>query len=259
MARSLWTGAIAFGLVNIPIKIYSAVHDSALDLDMLDSKDHSAIRYKRVNESTGREVAYENIVKGYLLNDHYVVLEPDDFVSADAKKTQTIEIQNFVNISDIDTIYYEHPYYLAPDKTSARSYALLRDALTQSKKVGVATFVFRNKEVLAIVKPYGKVLVLNKIRFDEEIRDVSEIDAPAASRNKSNELSMAMKLIDQQTTKFNIGKFKDTYTAKLLKIIRAKDKGKKTSKPNLKVVHTKSDELMTALKASLGTKKRKAS
>jgi DNA end-binding protein Ku len=136
---------------------------------------------------------------------------------------------------------------------------LLRDALAQSKKVGVATFVFRNKEALAIVKPYQKVIVLNRIRFEEEIRDMKEIDVPATSKGKSTEMSMALKLIDQQTTKFNIAKFKDTYTDKLMKIIRAKSKGKITPKPALKVVHTKSDDLMEALKASIGKKKRKAS
>jgi DNA end-binding protein Ku len=258
MARSLWTGSIAFGLVNIPVKIHSAVKESSLDLDMLDSRDHQAIKFKRVNERTGKEVKYEDIVKGYLVNDRYVVLDPEDFVNADAEKTQTIDIKSFVKESDIDSIYYEQPYYLAPDKTSARPYALLRDALALSKKVGIATFVFRNKEALAAIKAYGKVLVLNRIRFEEEIREPEEVKTPAVSRRKSAEMTMALKLIEQQTTRFTISRYKDSYTAKLMKIIRAKAKGKTTPKATLKVVHTKSSDLAEALKASL-VKKRKAS
>jgi DNA end-binding protein Ku len=258
MPHSLWTGSIAFGLVNIPVKIHSAVKESSLDLDMLDASDHRAIKYKRVNERTGKEVKYEDIVKGYMVQDRYVILEPEDFISADAEKTQTIDIQSFVSESEIDSIYFEHPYYLAPDKRAERPYALLRDALAHSKKVGVATFVFRNKESLAVIKAYGKVLLLNRIRFEEEIRDLDEIKTPATSRGKSSEMTMALRLIEQQTTKFNISKYKDTYTAKLLKIIRAKVKGKTTPKPSLKVVHTKGDDLAAALKASLG-KRRKAS
>ncbi len=261
MPRSLWTGAISFGLVNIPIKIFSAVQDSSLDLDMLDSKDLSGIKFKRVNEKTGKEVKYENIVKGYFLNDRYVVLEPDDFVNADAEKTQTIDIQNFVEESEIDNIYYEQPYYLEPGKNAEKSYGILRDALKKSKKAGIATFVFRNKEALALVRPFGKILMLNKIRFQEEIRETSDIKTPAAITGRSQELSMALKLIDHLTTKFNISKYKDTYTAKLLKIIKAKSKGKLKPVQKMKVVHTKGNDLMDALKASLGTgtKRKKAS
>ena len=131
MPRSLWTGSISFGLVNIPVKIVSAVTDSSLDLDMLDSKDHSNIKFKRVNEKTGREVKYEDIVKGYMIDNRYVVLDPEDFVNADAEKTQTIDIQSFVKESDINSIYYEQPYYLEPDKNAAKSYGILRDALVR--------------------------------------------------------------------------------------------------------------------------------
>ena len=170
--RPIWTGAITFGLINIPVKLFSAVHDSALDLDMLDSRDHSHIKFKRVNENTGKEVPYKEIVKAYLYHDKYVVLDADDFVAADAKKTKTIEILNFVNESEIDTMYYEQPYYLEPDKYGAKAYALLRDALAASGRVGVATFVMRNKEGLAVITPRDKAIVLNRIRFEEEIRMV---------------------------------------------------------------------------------------
>jgi DNA end-binding protein Ku len=260
MPRSIWTGSISFGLINIPVKLYSAVQESTLDLDMLDSKDHSHIKFKRVNEHTGKEVPYKSIVKGYKVNDEYVILEPEDFENADAKKTKTIEILNFVKEAEIDSIYYEQPYYLEPDKSGEKAYGLLRDALASSKKVGVTTFVMRNKEALAILKPYDKVIVLNRIRFEEEIRDATDIKTPAVSSTKSREQTMAIKLIEQLTEKFDIAKYKDTYTSKLLKTIKDKAKsGKKTSPvKKMRVVHTKNDDLMSALQASLSGK-RKAS
>lgn len=256
MPRSLWTGAISFGLVNIPVKLVSAVKDSTLDLDMLDSRDHSNIRFKRVNENTGREVNYDDIVRGYKVNDKYVVLEKGDFENADVEKTKTVDIQSFVNEDEIESIYFEQPYYLQPDKSGEKAYGILRDALRQSKKVGLATFVLRNKEGLVVIKPYGKVLVLNRIRFEEEIRDTKGIETPPVLKAKSPELTMAIKLIDQLTEKFDISKYKDTYTDKLLKIIKAKAHGKSKPRPKLKVVHKQTGDLMEALKASLGKRKK---
>lgn len=257
--RPIWTGSISFGLINIPVKLFSAVQESTLDLDMLDSKDHSHIKFKRVNETTGKEVEYADIVKGYKVDDNYVILEDADFEAADAEKTKTIEIINFVNEKEIDSIYYEQPYYLEPDKAAHKAYALLRDALKSSGKVGVTTFVLRNKEGLAILKPYNNVIVLNRIRFTQEIRETSELKLPPVSKTKTKEMDMADKLIDQLTEKFDIVKFKDTYTAKLLKIIKDKSKGKKITTPKMIVVHKHSDNLMEMLKASLAGKKSKAS
>jgi DNA end-binding protein Ku len=256
--RSIWTGSISFGLINIPVKIFPAVQESSLDLDMLDSKDHSNIKFKRVNENTGKEVAYENIVKGYKMDGGYVVLEDEDFEAADAVKTKMIEIINFVDEQEIDSLYYEQPYYLEPEESAMTAYALLRDALQLSGKVGVTTFVLRNKEGLAILKPYKNVIVLNRIRFSQEIREPSELKLPPVSKNKTKEMDMANKLVAQLTEKFNIEKYKDTYTAKLLKIIKEKSKGKKITVPKMKVVHKQSDNLMEMLKASLGTTKRKS-
>lgn len=256
--HSIWTGTISFGLINIPVKLFPAVQESTLDLDMLDSKDHSNIKFKRVNESTGKEVAYENIVKGYKLEKGYVILEDEDFEAADAIKTKTIEIINFVNEQEIDSIYYEQPYYLEPEKSAMKAYALLRDALQLSGKVGVTTFVLKNKEGLAILKPYKNVIVLNRIRFSQELRDPSELKLPPVSKTKSKEMDMADKLVNQLTEKFNIAKYKDTYTSKLLKIIKEKSKGKKVSIPKTKTVHKQSDNLMNMLKASLSPKKSKS-
>lgn len=255
--RPIWTGSISFGLINIPISLYSAVHESQLDLDMLDAKDHSNIKFKRVNENTGKEVGYGDIVKGYKVNDAYVILEDKDFEAADAEKTKTIDIINFVNEEEIDSIYYEQPYYLEPDKPAQKAYALLRDALEASGKVGVTSFVMRNKEGLAILKPRGNVIVLNRIRFAEEIRDASELELPAVSKSNLKEMDMANKLIDQLTEKFDISKFRDTYTSKLLKIIEDKSKGIKIKEPKMKVQHTPNDDLMAMLKASLEGKKNK--
>ena len=256
--RPIWTGSISFGLINIPVKLFSAVQESSLNLDMLDSKDHSNIKFLRVNESTGKEVAYENIVKGYKMDSGYVILEDEDFEAADAIKTKMIELISFVDEQEIDSLYYEQPYYLEPDKTAMKAYALLRDALESSGKVGVTSFVLRNKEGLAILKPYKNVIVLNRIRFSQEIKAPSELKLPPVSKTKSKEMDMANKLVDQLTEKFNIGKYKDTYTAKLLKIIKEKSKGKKISVPKMKIVHKQSDNLMDMLKASLSTKKSKS-
>ena len=256
--RSIWTGSISFGLINIPVKLFSAVQESSLDLDMLDSKDHANIKFKRVNESTGKEIAYADIVKGYKMDNGYVILENEDFEAADAVKTKMIEIINFVDEREIDSLYYEQPYYLEPDIAAMKAYALLREALEASGKVGVTTFVLRNKEGLAILKPYKDVIVLNRIRFAHEIREPSELKLPPVSKTKTKEMDMANKLVEQLTEKFDISKYKDTYTAKLLKIIKEKAKGKKISTPKMKVVHRQNDNLMEMLKASLEGKKSKS-
>lgn len=256
--RPIWTGSISFGLINIPVKLFSAVQESSLDLDMLDSKDHSNIKFKRVNENTGKEIDYENIVKGYKLDSGYVILDEEDFEAADAVKTKMIEILSFVDEQEIDSVYYEHPYYLEPDKAAMKAYALLRDALNSSGKVGVTTFVLRNKEGLAILKPYKNVIVLNRIRFSQEIKAPSELKLPPVSKTKTKEMDMANKLVEQLTEKFSIEKYKDTYTAKLLKRIKEKSKGKKITAPKMTLVHKQSDDLMDMLKASLTGKKSKS-
>ncbi|CAN5524163.1 Ku protein [soil metagenome] len=257
--RPIWTGAIGFGLVNIPVKLYSATQDSNIDLDMLDKKDQSHIRYMRVNEKTGKEVQWENIVKGFKIDEHYVILEDSDFEAANAVKTKTIEINEFINLADIDSVYYETPYYIVPDKSGARAYALFQAALLKTGKAGIATFVMRNKEALAVVKASDDVLILNRIRFQEEIRDTKELSLPAKATVKPAELKMAISLINQLSAEFDISKYKDKYTADLMKLIKAKSKGVKPAASKLKVVHSKAKDLMSQLKASLDTKAKKAS
>lgn len=258
--RAIWTGAIGFGLVNIPIKIFSAVQASELDLDMLDKKDHSNIRFKRVNEKTGREVAWENIVRGYELNGHYVVLEDEDFEKVRPEKNKLINITEFIDEGEIDGIYYEMPYYLAPQKDGMKAYNLLRDALEKTGKAGLGTYVLRNKESLGLIKPHENLLILNKIRFYDEIRQPEDIEVKVTKSNPQ-ELKMATSLINQLTEKFDITAYKDTYSTELMKLIKNKAKGKKIPVPHMKVVHSRSQDLMDQLKASLGSgkKTRKAS
>ncbi len=253
--KTIWTGAIGFGLVNIPIKLYSATLDSKLDLDMLDNKDHSNIKFQRVNEKTGNVVEWNDIVKGYKYEDEYIILEDEDFEQANAKKTKTIEILEFVMEDEIDSIYFETPYYLEPDKSGVRAYTLLREALKESKKVGVASYVLRNKEALCIIKPMNEVLVLNKIRFSQEIRETTELALPATKEIKDAEMKMALSLIDQLTQPFDISQYKDTYSEELLKVIEAKAQGKDTKIVKMDVTPTAAKDLMAQLKASLELKK----
>jgi DNA end-binding protein Ku len=255
--RSIWRGSIGFGLVNIPVKLYSATQTSTLDLDMVDKKDMGKIHFKRVNENTGKEVKWEDIGKAYLVGERYVMLEDEDFEKAAPIKSKIIEVNHFVDEKEIDTIFYESSYYIEPEKSGAKAYALLREALAKSGKVGIAQFVLRTKEILSVMKPKGDVLVLSKIRFAEEIRSTKEMSIPSKSIVKPAELKMALSIINQYSGKFNIEKFKDEYSASLLKLIKAKGKGKKIPTPKMKLVHRKSDDLMTQLKASLT--KRKAS
>lgn len=257
--RPIWTGAIGFGLVNIPVNLYSATKASSLDLDMLDKSDLANIHFKRVNENTGKEVSWENIVKGYKYEGEYVVVTPDDFEKASPEKSKTIDISSFVKEDEIDSIYYETPYYLEPVKSGVKAYNLLREALAKTNKVGVASFVLRTKESLVILKPSSNLLILNKIRFAEEIRDSAEINISAKNAGKKTELDMAVSLINQLSKKFDVSAYKDTYSAELLKLIEAKAGGHKPKAPKLRVVHSQAKDLMAQLKASLNQPRKKAS
>ena len=260
--RAIWTGAIGFGLVNIPVKMYSATQDSRIDLDMLDKHDNSNIRFARINAETGEEVAWGDIVKGYKMEDKYVVLEDEDFEQASPKKSQVVEIEEFVNQDEIDATFYEAPYYLAPDKSGEKVYALFREALTSTEKVAIGTYVMRGKEHLCMLKAQQDALILVRLRFAEEIRDTDELKLPGKTAIKPGELKIAKALIDQLTNKkFSIEKYKDTYHADLMKLIHAKAKGKKKAQPKFKLVRSNAKDLMAQLQASLdaGKPKKKAS
>ena len=257
--RAIWKGAIAFGLVNIPVKMFSATQGSELDLDMLDSKDNARIRYQRVNENTGKEVPWERIVRAYDHEGRYVVVSDKDMKAAAAEKTGTISVQEFIPEEEVPGKYFEKPYYLAPEKSGARAYVLLRDALKKSKKVAVASFVMRTKEHPGLLVPDGDVLILNQLRFAEEVRDPKDLDIPSNIKIPPAELKLALSLIEQGSGEFDITRYKDTYSAQLKKMIQAKAKGKELPVKEMKVVHTKSEDLMEQLKASLNTRKKKAS
>lgn len=254
--RAIWKGSIGFGLVNIPVRLFSAVQNSGLDFDMLDEKDHSRIKFKRVNESTGREVAYEKIVKGYLLNEKYVILDNEDFKDASPEKTKMIELENFVDISDINPIYYETSYYAEPEKQGKKAYALLLKALIKSKKAGLARFVLRSTENLCVIHPLEDVLVVTKIRFAEEVRTYKEdLTLPDMATIGKKELDVGMALIKQYTSEFDIASFHDEYSKELLNIIKAKAKGKRATVKKLKPREEVSDDLYGQLMKSLGGKK----
>ncbi|MBC7868303.1 MAG: Ku protein [Gloeobacteraceae cyanobacterium ES-bin-316] len=256
--KAIWTGSIGFGLVNIPIKLFSAVESSKLDFDMLDKKDQANIKFKRVNEKTGKEVLWENIIKGYLLEDKYVLLDDTDFEKASPEKTSHVEIIQFVEEDEIDSVFFESPYFIQPEKTGVRAYQLLLEALSKTGKAGLGSFVMREREHVCLIKPYQNILVLNRLRYAEEVRDPAAIKT-TASKPKPAEVKMAISLIDQLTQPFDPSVFKDLYSEKLLKIIKAKAKGKAVAYKPMKIVHSKTSDLMEQLKASLGNKKKKAS
>ena len=255
--RAIWSGSIGFGLVNIPVKLFSATQDSSIDLDMLDKNGHNKIRYARINTKTGKEVAWGNIVKGYNLNDEYVVLSDADFDKVAPLKSKIININEFAAEETIDTTFYEMPYYLEPTKGGEKAYVLLREALKESGKVAIGQFVMRNKESLCLLKAQDDVLLLLKIRFPEEIRDYSELNIPKNISVKPAELKMAQTLINQLTPKkLELDKYKDTYEEALLKIIHAKAKGKKIPAKKINIASSKSKDLMEQLKASLNPRKK---
>lgn len=251
--KAIWNGAIGFGLVNIPVKMYSAVESSNLELHMLDKKDLAHIRYKRVNEDSGAEVKYENIVKGYNLDGKYIVLDEEDYAAASPEKSKIFSIDEFVMEDEIDSVYFEVPYFLEPQKNAESAYYLLLKALKESKRAGVGTFVMRDKEVLGMIRPYqDDILIVNRLRFAQEIRDYKQLKLPPKKEPKAGELKMAISLIEQTSETFNPAAFHDTYAEDLMKIIKRKAKGthiKKVEdepKESGKVV-----DLMAQLKASL--------
>ena len=253
--RPIWKGSIGFGLVTIPVKLYSATQQSSLDLDMVDRRDMGKIKYQRVNAATGEEVKWEEIGKAYKLDGNYVLLEDEDFAKAAPEKSKIIEVNNFVKEEEIDTIFYENSYYLEPEKAGVKAYALLREALKKSGRVGVAQFVLRSSATLTALKPKGKMLVLSKLRFAEEIRGTEDFDIPEKVQISPGEMKMALTLIDQFSTPFDITKFKDEYASALVKVIKAKASGKKIPARKLRIAHTKSDDLLEQLKASLNRRK----
>src|SRR6201987_5380067 len=223
--RPVWKGSIAFGLVNIPVKLYPATDSQSLASHMLYKKDLSRIRFQRVAESTGKEVSAEEIVRGYEVDkDQYVIISDDELADVAPEKSTSIEIQEFVVESDIPSLYFEKPYYLEPDKGAGKAYALLREALAKSGKVGIAQFVLRNRESLCVLKAQGNALTLNTLRFASEIRSADELRLPVNEKLVPNEVNLALKLIEGMTAEFDPAKYHDTYTEDVKKLIEDKAK-----------------------------------
>jgi DNA end-binding protein Ku len=229
MARGLWKGAISFGLVNVPVELFSAEkRGSEIDLTMLDKRDLAPVGYKRYNKSTGEDVPWAEIVKGYeYQDDKYVVLSEEDFRRANVEASKTVDIQAFVDLGDIAPLFFETPYYLAPGKRGEKAYALLRDALKKAEKAGIATVVIRTRQYLAAVIPQDDVLLMNTLRYADEIRGADELGIPSAALHAKatpKEIDMALRLIDDMAEEWKPEKFKDTYRDDLMARIKEKIK-----------------------------------
>jgi DNA end-binding protein Ku len=252
--RPIWTGSISFGLVNIPVRLFSGVHPrEGLDLDMLHKQDKSPIRFARICRKDGEEVVWDDIVKGYEYRDgDYVVLTQAELDKMDAERSQTLDIQHFVQEGEIDIRYFEKPYYLEPVKGGEKAYALLHAALEQSDKLALTKYVIHQREHIGAIKPVGRALVLNQMRFPTDLREATDLKFPEAKSVSDAEVKMALKLIAQDTGHFVPEDYHDNYTEELEEIIKAKTKGKKLA-PKRKGASTETSakDLMSALKASL--------
>ena len=266
MPRGLWKGAISFGLVNVPVELFSAEKRAAgLDLAMLDKRDLAPVGYKRYNKSTGKDVAWADIVKGYEYEDgRYVVLSEEDFRRANVDASKTVEIVAFVDAGLIPPLYFETPYYLAPGKRGEKAYALLRETMKKAGKVGIATVVIRTRQYLAAVMPQDEALLMNTLRYADELRDVSEMDFSTVKKQKitPKELDLAMRLVkDMEEDEWKPEKYKDTYHEDLLARIREKVKAGQTEEITApeKEPRSRSAEvidLMALLKKSVGKEKK---
>lgn len=259
MARAIWSGAISFGLLNVPVKLYSAVSEKTVRFRELREDDGARIRHKRVAEADGEEVPYEKIVKGFeIAPEHYVVLTKDELAELDPKKTRAIEIQDFVDLEGIDPIYFERPYYLAPAPGAAKAYSLLVRAMREARKVAIARFVLRNREHLAAIRPLDDVLTLTTMRFADEVVQPGEIGELEVDGSKpaKRELEMAKQLVDSLGAKFDPEAYRDEYREQLLDLIERKAEGKTiVSQPQADLEPTAAPDLMAALEQSLAAVK----
>ena len=256
--RPIWSGSISFGLINIPVKLLSAVQSQELDFDMLSKKDMAPIHYARIDSETGKEVEWKDIVKGYqYAKGKYVIVTDEDFAKASPEKSKSINIAQFVKEEEIDPVFYEKPYYIVPAKGSEKSYHLLLEALKEAKSVGIAEFMLRNREHVCAIKPYQDVLLLNQMRYQEEIKEAPEVVLPEGEKISQKELELAVKLVEQLSEHFEPAAYKDTYIQALKKLIKDKAAGKK-----IRIAEPKPEtpvnvkDLMEVLKQSLNQTKK---
>jgi len=233
MPRSLWKGSISFGLVNIPVVLYSAENRNSFDLTLLDRRDMKPVGFKRYNKDNGKDVTWDQIVKGYEYDkNRYVVLTEEDFKRANVEATQTIDIVNFVQAEDIAPTSFETPYYLAPDKRGEKGYALLRETLKKTGKAAIATVVIRTRQYIAALIPWSEMIVLNTLRYANELRSSKELDLPAKHQKSAHvtprEVDMAMKLVEEMSEPWKPERYKDTYHEDLMRLIEKRIKAGKT-------------------------------
>jgi DNA end-binding protein Ku len=259
MPRSIWSGAISFGLVNVPIKLYSAVSRKTVRFNQLNKDTGNRIQQKRVDPDTGEEVTYDQIVKGYeLTKDRYVVITPEELDALDPEKTRTIDIEDFVDLDEIDPVYYDHPYYLVPDKGAAKAYGLLLGAMKESEKVAIARVVIRSKEQLVAIRPAGDILMMETMLFHDEVVPSDDIeDLPDAQEIKASdrELKMAQQLIDSLSSEFEPERYHDEYREKVLELIERKAAGEEIAVQPEAPQPARVPDLMAALEASLAAVK----
>jgi DNA end-binding protein Ku len=260
MARAIWSGAISFGLVNIPVKLYSAVKRQTVRFHQLDSADNTRIQQKRVNPNTGEEVPYEQLVKGYETSpDRYVVITPEELETVEPEKTRTIDIEAFVELEQIDPIYYDHPYYLAPGPGATKAYGLLLKALEDTDRVGIARVVIRSKEALVAIRAHQNVLTMETMLFGDEVvspSDLGELPDPDEIKAGKKEVEMARQLIESLSTDFDPDAFRDTYRDRVLEMIEAKAEGQEIEVPETPEAPAEVPDLMAALEASIAGTKR---
>jgi DNA end-binding protein Ku len=258
MPRAIWSGAISFGLVNIPVKLYSAVSRKTVRFHQIDAESGQRIRQMRVNPD-GEEVPYEQIVKGYEIGpDRYVTINPDELDSIAPEKSRTIDIEDFVDLEEIDPIFFDHPYYLAPDKGSAKAYKLLVDAMAESGKVAIARVVLRSKENLVAIRPRDGVLAMETMLFADEVIDPDSFDEladGAKGKTSERELKMAQQLIESLTSEFEPDKYRDEYRERVLEMIERKAQGETIKIEAPAEEPKKVPDLMAALEASIAAAK----
>jgi DNA end-binding protein Ku len=252
-ARPSWTGMISFGLVNVPVNLYTAIKPEIHAMNYLRKDDLCPISYKKVCRLTGEEVPFKDIVKGYEYRDgDFVVLSDSDFEKADVKRSSAIEVEVFVDENEVDPKYLEKPYYLEPQKKAHKPYALFREAMAKAQKVAIGTFVLRDREHLVMLKPEGKVILLTLLRFAATLKDPSELDLPEKAEVPKNQMELALELIKKFEGPFKPEAFKDSYAARLRAIIAAKAKGKTVHVPEEEAPRaTEVEDIMAKLKESL--------
>jgi DNA end-binding protein Ku len=266
MPRAIWSGSISFGLVNVPVKLYSAVHPQGLLFHQFEEGTNARVRNKRVSEKTGKEVAYEDIVKGYeVQKGQYVMVDPDELAEFNPRATRTIDIEDFVSLDEIDPIYYDHTYFLAPDDSEGarKAYALLLKAMDEQGKVAVGRLVMRNKQYLAAIRPLDGALAVSTMRFHDEVMAPSDLDEIPTGRSAPKaapaEVKMAGQIIESMSREWDPKRYEDTYRMQVLDFLKKKAAGEEIVVEEEPEEQAKVVDLMAALEASLEAAKKSGS